>query len=58
MTRLWWLAAFFTVALVRSMTDGIGLVDESWFLQVVARVRAGDVLTVTCSSAPRRSRCG
>ncbi len=44
MTRLWWLAAFFTVALVRSMTDGIGLVDESWFLQVIARVRAGDVL--------------
>ena len=34
----------FGAALFRSMLDGIGLVDEAWFLQVVARCRAGEVL--------------
>jgi hypothetical protein len=34
----------FVLAFCRSMADGIGLVDESWFLQVVARIRSGDVL--------------
>jgi hypothetical protein len=34
----------FAAALVRSMAGGIGLADESWFLQVVARMRTGDAL--------------
>ena len=37
-------AAVFILALARSMADGVGLGDESWFLQVIARIRAGDVL--------------
>ncbi len=37
-------AVVFLLALARSLADGFGLVDESWFLQVVARFRAGDVL--------------
>lgn len=36
--------AVFLLALARSLADGFGLADESWFLQVVARFRAGDVL--------------
>jgi hypothetical protein len=34
----------FVVAMARSLADGIGLADESWFLQVLARIGAGDVL--------------
>jgi len=34
----------FLLAFGRSMADGVGLTDESWFLQVVARMRDGDVL--------------
>ncbi len=34
----------FALALMRSLADGIGFADESWFLQVVARLRAGDTL--------------
>jgi len=37
-------AAVFLFAFARSMAEGIGLADESWFLQVAARLRAGDVL--------------
>lgn len=37
-------ATVLSVALLRSLTDGFDLHDESWFLQVVSRVRAGDVL--------------
>ena len=37
-------AVVFLVAMARSLADGFGLSDESWFLQVLARVAAGDVL--------------
>jgi hypothetical protein len=37
-------ALIFALALARSLADGFGLTDESWFLQVVSRLRAGDVL--------------
>lgn len=37
-------ATVFAVSLLRSLADGFGMTDESWFLQVVARMRAGDVL--------------
>jgi hypothetical protein len=36
--------AVFLVAFARSLAEGIGLTDESWFLQVASRLRAGDVL--------------
>lgn len=34
----------FLLAFARSMADGIGVTDESWFLQVVARIQSGEVL--------------
>ena len=37
-------AAVFLLAGARSLADGFGLGDESWFLQVVSRLRSGDVL--------------
>jgi hypothetical protein len=37
-------AVVFLVAMGRSLADGVGLSDESWFLQVVSRMAAGDVL--------------
>lgn len=37
-------AAVFAISLLRSLADGPGLSDESWFLQVVHRVRSGEVL--------------
>src|SRR5579864_7174210 len=37
-------ATVLAVSLVRSLADGFGMTDESWFLQVVGRLRAGAVL--------------
>jgi hypothetical protein len=37
-------ALVFALALARSIADGVGMGDESWFLQVIARIRAGDIL--------------
>ena len=37
-------ATVMAVSLLRSLADGFGLTDESWFLQVVSRLRAGAVL--------------
>lgn len=34
----------FLLAAFRALIEGIGTTDESWFLQVVSRLRAGDVL--------------
>jgi hypothetical protein len=37
-------AIVFVVAMARSLADGVGLSDESWFLQVLSRLAAGDLL--------------
>ena len=37
-------AVVFVVAMARSFADGVGQSDESWFLQVLSRLSAGDVL--------------
>ena len=37
-------AVVFLLALARSIADGVGHGDESWFLQVVSRIRAGETL--------------
>jgi hypothetical protein len=47
LTRRGWLGltvALWLLAYVHSVTAGVGITDESWFLRVVDRVAAGDVL--------------
>ena len=36
--------AVFAISLARSLAGGFGLTDEGWFLQIVNRLRSGDVL--------------